>query len=164
MADSFQEKTEQPTEKRREDARKKGQVAQSPELASCFVLLFISIFLYFSISKGFNTMFAVYANNVMSLDFEVTPGSLHTILSFATQQFLVMVTPIFLLLIAIGVFSSFIQTGFMWSFEALTPKLETLNPMNGIKKLFSMRILLRGSQIRHQDISSRLHSLFAHHE
>jgi flagellar biosynthetic protein FlhB len=139
MADSFQEKTEQPTEKRLEDARKKGQVAQSPELASCFVILFMSVFLYLSISKGFNTMFAVYANYIGNLNVDVTPGSLHTILSFAAEQFLFMVIPIFVLLIALGVFSSFIQTGFMWSFEAMIPKLGALNPGSGIKRLLSKR-------------------------
>ena len=41
--DSFQEKTEQPTEKRLEDAKKKGQVAQSKELSTCLIILFLSI-------------------------------------------------------------------------------------------------------------------------
>ena len=139
MADSFQEKTEQPTEKRLEDARKKGQVAQSPELASCFVILFMSVFLYFAISKGFNAMFEVYTNYIRNLDVEVTPGSVHTILSFAVHQFLVITIPIFVLLIVLGVLSSCLQTGFMWSFEAMTPKLSVLNPASGFKRLLSKR-------------------------
>jgi flagellar biosynthesis protein FlhB len=57
------------------------------------------------------------------------------------HQFLFMVVPIFALLVGIGIASSFIQTGFMWSFEAMTPKLEMLNPANGIKKMFSKRSL-----------------------
>ncbi len=68
-------------------------------------------------------------------------ASASDVLSFAVYQWLEMVVPIFALLVAIGVFSSFVQTGFMWSFEALSPKIETLNPFSGIKKLFSARSL-----------------------
>jgi flagellar biosynthesis protein FlhB len=139
VADSFQEKTEQPTEKRLADARKKGQVAQSPELASCFVVLFLSVFLYYSLSKGFHTMFLTYSNLVGNLNIELTSGTVKGIMTFAIQQWLLMTAPIFALLVALALFSSFIQTGFMFSFEALTPKLETLNPLSGIKKLASKK-------------------------
>ncbi len=139
MAESFQEKTEQPTEKRLEDARKKGQVAQSPELASCFIILFVSVFLYYAIGKGFSSMFLVYSRCIRNLNIEVTQGSVHSILSFAVWEWLFIVVPVFAILIVLGVFSSFVQTGFMWSFEALVPKFETLNPAKGITKLLSKK-------------------------
>jgi len=139
MAESFQEKTEQPTEKRLEDARKKGQVAQSPELASCFVILFVSVFLYFSIAKGFNSMFIVYSRCIRNLDIEINQGTLYAILFFAVKQFLFIVVPVFVMIIALGVFSSFLQTGFMWSFEAMVPKFSSMNPVTGITRLFSKR-------------------------
>lgn len=139
MADSFQEKTEQPTEKRLQDARKKGQVAQSPELASCFVILFVSIFLYYAMSKGFTTMFATYSSFIHNLDLEITPAVVTGLYSFAARQWAMIVVPIFALLIALAVFTTFVQTGFMFSFEAMKPKLESLNPANGIKRLVSKR-------------------------
>lgn len=142
MAETFQEKSEQPTEKRLQDARKKGQVAQSPELASCFVILFVSVFLYYAMSKGFATMVVTYSTYIRSLGNEVTPGSVQGMLRFAVHQWLIITMPVFLLLIALGVFSSFIQTGFMWSFEAISLKLETLDPLNGMKRLFSQRSFL----------------------
>jgi flagellar biosynthetic protein FlhB len=142
MADSFQEKSEQPTEKRFQDARKKGQVAQSPELASCFVILFMSVFLYGAMSRGFDKMFAIYSRYIRNSNIEITVASVQDVLSFAAYQWLEIVVPMFALLVAIGVVSSFVQTGFMWSFEALSPKIETLNPFTGIKKLFSVRSLL----------------------
>jgi flagellar biosynthesis protein FlhB len=141
MADSFQEKTEQPTEKRLADARKKGQVAQSPELASCFVILFVSVFLYYAVSKGFTVMFGTYSNFIRNLDVEITPATVTGVFSFAVQQWMIIVVPVFALLIALAVISSFVQTGFMWSFEAMRPKIESLNPVNGIKKLVSAKSL-----------------------
>jgi len=87
-ADSFQEKTEQPTEKRFQDARKKGQVAQSPELASCFVILFMSLFLYGSMSRGFDKMFALYSRYIRNTNIEITVASASDMLSFAAYQWL----------------------------------------------------------------------------
>ncbi len=139
MPETFQEKTEQPTDKRLQDARKKGQVAQSPELASCFVIIFMTVFLYYSMSRGFDKMFTVYSHYIRGANADITISSVQGILSFALSQWLFMVVPVFALLIALGLFSGFIQTGFMFSFEALTPKLETLDPLKGIKRLFSQR-------------------------
>ncbi|MGA3173576.1 MAG: flagellar biosynthesis protein FlhB [Syntrophorhabdales bacterium] len=139
MAESFQDKTEQPTEKRLQDARKKGQVAQSPELASSFVIIFLTLFLYYAMSRGFDRMFAVYSRYIRSSNIEITVESIQGMLFFAASQWLVMVLPAFVLVIVLGLFSSFIQTGFLWSFEAMTPKLDAINPFKGIRRLFSQR-------------------------
>ena len=141
MAESFQEKTEQPTEKRLEDARKKGQVAQSPEFASCFILLFLSVFFYYAIAKGFNTMFAIYSSCIRNLNIELTQGSVREIFSFAVREWLFLVAPVFAILIVLGVLSSFAQTGFMFSFEAMIPKLGSLNPAKGLARLVSKKSL-----------------------
>jgi flagellar biosynthesis protein FlhB len=161
MADSFQEKTEQPTEKRLSDARKKGQIAQSPEVASCFVILFVSVFLYYSISKGFSSMFAMYANAIGSLDLEITPNSAVTIFSFAVKQWFFMVGPVFAVLVILGASSTFLQTGFMFSFEAMSPKFSAMNPVNGLKKMFSVKSLFEvlKSLIKIAVLAYILHSL-----
>jgi flagellar biosynthesis protein FlhB len=139
MADNFQEKTEQPTEKRIEESRKKGQVAQSKELPSCFMILFSSIFLYFSVSHGFQEMFKVYLTYVRNIDLDVNVSNVYSILAFGAYRWLMIVLPFFALLMVIAVVGSVMQTRFMWSFEALSFKVEKLNPMTGIKNLFSKR-------------------------
>ena len=139
MADDFQEKTEQPTDKRLEDSRKKGQVAQSKELPSCFIILFSSIFLYFSMSHGFHEMFRVYASYVRNLNLEVNVSTIYSILSFGAYRWLMIVLPFFALLVVIALASTAAQTRFMWSFEAVGLKIEKLNPMTGLKNLFSKR-------------------------
>ena len=139
MADDFQEKTEQPTDKRLEDSRKKGQVAQSKELPSCFIILFSSLFLYFSISHGFHEMFRVYAAYVRNMNLEVNVTTIHSILSFGAYRWLMIVLPFFALLVVIAFFSTAAQTRFMWSFEAVSLKIEKLNPMTGLKNLLTKR-------------------------
>jgi flagellar biosynthesis protein FlhB len=139
MSDSFQEKTEQPTDKRLEEARKKGQVAQSRELSSCFAILFTSIFLYFSVSYGFGEMFKVYTSYVKNIDLDVNISNVYGILSFGMFKWLWLVLPIFAMLIAIAILGSVLQSGFMWSSESYQFDFEKLNPVAGIKKLFSKR-------------------------
>ncbi|MCX5813502.1 MAG: flagellar biosynthesis protein FlhB [Proteobacteria bacterium] len=139
MADSFQEKTEQPTDKRLEDARNKGQVPQSKELSSCFAILFTSIFLYFSLSYGFGEMFKVYTSYVKNIDLDVNISNIYSILSFGIFKWLWLVLPIFALLSAIAVLGSVLQSGFMWSSESIKFDFEKLNPVEGIKKLFTKR-------------------------
>jgi flagellar biosynthesis protein FlhB len=139
MGESFQEKTEQPTDKRLLDARKKGQVAQSKELPSCFVILFTSLFLYFSLSQGFNELFKVYMTYVRNLNLEIDTESIFPILSFGVYRWLWIVLPVFGLLVLLTVFASVIQTGFLWSFEAVQFKFENVDPLSGLKKLVSKR-------------------------
>ena len=139
MADSFQEKTEQPTDKRLEDARKKGQIAQSKELPSGFAILFISIFLYFSISHGFNEMFKVYSGYVKNIDLDVNVTNVYEILSFGLYKWLLLVLPVFALLVAVALLGGVLQSGFLWSTEVLKFNFEKLNPVSGIKNLFSKK-------------------------
>jgi flagellar biosynthetic protein FlhB len=104
-------------------------------------ILFLSVFLYYTISKGFTVMFGVYSNIISNLNIEFTLENVNRILSFATYQWLLIVGPVFALLIVLGILSSFVQTGFMWSFEAMKPKFNTLDPVGGIKRMFSKRSL-----------------------
>lgn len=142
MADSFQEKTEQPTEKKLSDARKKGQTAQSKEIPVCFIILFSAIFLYFTVSHGFNQIFRIYASYVQNMNVDITTSNIQEILSFGALRWLIIVGPFFLLLVVITLFSGLLQTGFLWSPEALSLKLEKLNPVTGMKKFFSKRSLV----------------------
>jgi flagellar biosynthesis protein FlhB len=139
MADTFQEKTEQPTEKRLQEARTKGQVAQSKELPTCFIILFSSIFLYFTMSQGFQEMFKIYVNYVRHVNMDVDASNIFDILSSGVYGWAKIVIPFFALLVSVTLLSSILQTGFMWSFEAMQLKLENIDPMAGMKKLLSKR-------------------------
>jgi len=139
MAETFQEKTEQPTEKRLEEAKKKGQTAQSKELPLCLMFLFTSIFLYFMASHGFREIFKVYVNYISNINLDVNASNIFSILSFGAYRWAFIMMPFFALLIVLALLGTVLQTGFMWSAEAMQFKLEKLNPLNGIKRLFSKR-------------------------
>ncbi|OPY73271.1 MAG: Flagellar biosynthetic protein FlhB [Syntrophorhabdus sp. PtaU1.Bin058] len=139
MQESYQEKTEQPTDKRLEEARQKGQVAQSREMPTSFIILFSTIFLYFSITHGFHEMFRVYVSYTRNIDLDINTGNIYSIISFGMYRWLWIVVPLLAFLVAIVFFSTVLQTGFMWSSEALKFDVENINPASGLKKIFSKR-------------------------
>lgn len=141
MSESLQEKTEKPTDKRLEDAREKGKVAKSPELSSCFIILFSSIFLYFTFTRIFQETYKAYIHSIQNANIEISVSNVYEILSVALNSWLKIVVPVFVLLAALSVAASVVQTGFRLSPKALAFNFETLNPISGLGKFFSLRSL-----------------------
>ncbi|GAB4364610.1 MAG: flagellar biosynthesis protein FlhB [Calditrichia bacterium] len=143
MADDFQEKTEQPTPRRLEEARKKGNVAKSMEVNSALSLLFGLLFLYLLSGLLFRqlsqTFRAIFNGGYMV---ELTPSSVHHFFLEGLQHF-GMVLGIFMgLILLVGLSSSISQVGFLFTLEPIIPKLSKISPVKGFKKIiFSKRSL-----------------------
>lgn len=133
-------KTEKPTPKRISDARKKGNVAKSQDINNAAVLLTASVLLYFSwppIAKLLSTMMIERFSNLPLQDFTI---DLIVYLAAQTVQAMALVVaPIMLSLLVVGVVANYAQVGNLLTFEVLKPKPEKINPVNGLKRLFSMR-------------------------
>ncbi|HME43844.1 MAG TPA: flagellar biosynthesis protein FlhB [Syntrophorhabdales bacterium] len=141
MAESFQEKSEKPTEKKLEEAKKKGQVIRSPELGSCMIILFSSIFLYFSMSYTFQEAFKSYVVSVQTMHTDVNVASIHGILSSGIFKWLALVLPLFGLVTFLSIAGTVAQVGFMWSPQVFNFNPNTLNPIAGIGRFVSVRSL-----------------------
>ena len=132
-----QEKTEQPTSKKLEEARKKGQVAKSMEINSLFIfttgllLLFLAQqYLSYRLSSLSFTIFN-------SLDvLEINPQKIQQYALDGFLFFLITMFPVLAGIIIIALISNVSQVGFKFSFEALIPKMNRFNPFSGIKKVF----------------------------
>lgn len=138
--ESFQEKTEQATPKKREDARRKGQTSKSRELSSIAILSTGAIYLFFNarnmtLKLGGNVtqffsdipLFAYNEQNLMNL------------LVQALEKYLWMILPIMLVLCVVAVLANVLQTGFILSVDPLTPKASKIDPIKGAGRLFSKR-------------------------
>ncbi|MBQ9486374.1 MAG: flagellar biosynthesis protein FlhB [Selenomonadaceae bacterium] len=137
------DKTEEPTSKRREDARKKGQIAKSQELNTAFVLLagFLVIkllweYMYFNVADYSAYVFSHLHENGTTIE-DVMKIFLDVVQVMVTTAFPVMIG---VLIFALGI--NLYQVGFMVSMEKLEPKLSNLNPINGFGRLFSKRALV----------------------
>lgn len=139
MAENFQEKTEQPTDKRLDDAKKKGQIAQSRELSSSFIILGSTLLLSFIIVHVFNEMFRTFVTFVRNSNYDVDVSNIYSIVTFSVYRWAWLVAPVFGFLLLITAAGSVLQTGFNFSTEALKFSPEKLNPVEGIKRLFNKR-------------------------
>ena len=136
------EKTEEPTAKRRNDARQKGQVARSQELSGAFVLL-AGFFVMRALGSTILTeieMYTVhiYANMNQTVDAE-------TVMRLIIDGMIVLAKTAFPVMIAIlvmGLAINFYQVGFMFTTEPLSFKLDKLNPITGFGRIFSKRSIV----------------------
>ncbi|SJL82353.1 flagellar biosynthesis protein FlhB [Vibrio palustris] len=144
MAESDgQERTEDATARRLDQAKEKGQVARSKELASVSVLVVGAVSLMWfgqTLAQGlFNTMqrlFSLSRSEIFDLDklFQIAEGAI-------THLFF----PVFLILITLFVaalFGASALGGISFSAEAARPKLSKMSPLAGIKRMFGVQSLV----------------------
>jgi flagellar biosynthesis protein FlhB len=146
MADTDEsERTEDPTPQRREDFRKRGQVAQSRELASVFVILSSLIALWFLSQFFLSQLTQIFTRSFT--DYLITSSrneDWYPAVLFAISKSALVVGPLALMLWIVNVASSLVQVGLLHNEEALNFDLNKLNPVEGFKKLLSLRAVVEG--------------------
>ncbi len=137
------EKTEAPTPKKREEARKKGQVARSMEISS--VSIIIAAFLILQVfGAGMSQQLADLMKNTFHPSFlsNANNNSLPEFASGVVVSFFMIMLPILAGLVLVSLIVNLAQTKLLFSFEAVVPKLSKLNPLSGLKRMFSMRAIV----------------------
>ncbi|HHW56562.1 MAG TPA: flagellar biosynthesis protein FlhB [Clostridia bacterium] len=141
-----EEKTEPATPKRRQDARKKGQVFQSREITSALIIitgfLMINLLAMPSLAKFKALMRYLILTYSGANDDVFNPIRIHGLLKYIFQEGLLIAAPIILLIFVASLFATYFQVGFVFTTEALTFKLERLSPVEGFKRIFSKRSLV----------------------
>jgi flagellar biosynthetic protein FlhB len=141
---SYQERTETPTAKRRQEARKKGQVAQSREIPSVLILMTCLGVFFFAGSWMFWNLSSFVGDALSGAGqrrIEDIAGA-HKLLITIYEGTFKLLLPIMAATFFAGAAGNVAQFGFLLSSEALAPKLSKLNPVNGVKRLFSLRSLV----------------------
>ena len=140
----YQEKTEKATPKRRADARKKGQVAQSREIPSVLILLtalgvffFAGAWMFWSLAEFMRGIFQNIA--FFRIQDIGTAGVLFREI-FTTA--VTVIFPLMLLVFVAGIGGNVVQFGFLIDGEKLAPQLKRLSPIKGLKRLISLRALV----------------------
>jgi len=137
------ERTEQPTSKRREDFREKGQVAQSKEVQTAALLTSTLLFwlMYLPIFwKSFTEL--IFSLWQASGEYQITSTSVISLSAFLLQKIGLLLAPLFLLAILISFFSSFFQFGWLLSSKPLIPDFSKLDPIAGMARFFSKKSLI----------------------
>lgn len=138
-----EEKTEEATPKRREEARKKGQVAKSPELGLAIGILAACLCLKLFGGSMWRQL-AVFTEKILILagSWEGGQGDIQALVAHSIFFLMRLLGPLFAALLSIGVAVNLAQVGFLWTTEGLKPKAERINPLEGAKRIFSKRALM----------------------
>jgi flagellar biosynthetic protein FlhB len=136
-------KTEDPSQKKLEDARQKGQVAQSKEMGMWIVLLMVTLI----IAVGSGPLFTAM-NEYLRGYFERAgqmPTGIGGIASILTDMFLKtlgFVAIPFILLMVASYLGTFVQIGFLIAPEVIKPEFSKISIFKGFKRLFSMKSIV----------------------
>jgi len=137
------EKSEEPTDKKIRESREKGQIPRSKELTTVLMTLGAGIFFLFYGGQMMED-FQILATRGLSLDRDIAFDELkmwHLIQGLLVQG-IWMITPFLLLMALIALISPMLLGGFSFSAKAMAPKLSKLNPVSGLKRMFSAKALL----------------------
>ncbi|MES2503342.1 MAG: type III secretion system export apparatus subunit SctU [Myxococcota bacterium] len=142
MAEQGEEKTEEPTPQKLRKAREKGQIAKSQDLTSA--LIFVGCL---GALGGFTTWMVQKMNALLMLSM----GSLHSqqldhavvaVLREGAWTWLLVSVPVVGTAFVFALIGNYAQVGFLLTLEPLKPQLNKINPISGVKQLFSVKRLV----------------------
>lgn len=146
MAEDMGEKTEQPTGKRLSDAREQGQVGKSQDLTAAIIMIGAVVLMVVFAQSTLMRVLAITRHNLSpeTVASSLLVGDLVGDLNNTGYQFAIVVAPFMGVMLLVCWLSQFLQVGWLLSAKALQPKLDKLNPIKGLQKLFSKRSLIKG--------------------
>jgi flagellar biosynthetic protein FlhB len=140
---SFEEKTEQPTPRKRQELKEKGEVAKSKELPSVAVLLAALISLSLFGSYMYNHI-QIIMKGAFSLP-SIHNFNIPEFLKFAQNiigRLIILLSPLFAAIFITAILSNIMQVGFILSGESIIPKLSKIDPIKGFGRLFSKQAFM----------------------
>ncbi len=141
--DSGQDKSEEPTEKRLTDARKKGQIPRSRELNTFVALMTGSVMLLFtgkSITKGLSELM----RQQLSLSREVIYDAASPVIFFEQVLLdgILLIFPLAIPLVIVALLTPMMMGGWNFTTESMVPKFSKMNPLSGLKRMFGVQGLV----------------------
>lgn len=141
--ESSQERTEDPTQKRRDDAKEQGKVARSKELNMAIVMMAGSAGVLLFGGDMMRRIAAVATVNFQFTRAEIfEPNLLFKHINDGILQMIYSLLPFFLVVILAALAGPILLSGWSFSIKSLSPKAERLSPLKGLKRIFALRALI----------------------
>jgi flagellar biosynthetic protein FlhB len=144
MPEDKSNKTEQPTPRRLQQAREKGQVAKSQEINTCIVLLVAVFTLFFSGAYLYQNMTGIMRHvlgNIGQITLE--NGNLMAFVSGNIMHVFAMLAPVIIAIPVAGILANMLQIGSpVFAVTSIQPKLSKINPISGFGRMFSSKSLM----------------------
>lgn len=131
------EKTEEPTAKKLREARKRGEVWKSRQLTTAGMLLAMAAVLWATGESALARLETSWGLAIAGIDGGAA-GAIRALTASASIM-LSIVLPILVVAVVVAVLTQVLQTGPLFTTEPLSPKLERLDPIAGIKRIFSQK-------------------------
>ncbi|MGH1601516.1 flagellar biosynthesis protein FlhB [Campylobacter majalis] len=147
MASDDQEKTEEASSKKIEDAKKDGNVPKSQDTSGFITLIVGIVVLLFMLGVMRNQIISLYHYYQNFIGVEITPSVLHQLTMNTMFGVLLMILPICVCVAIAGVMANIMQFGFIFTTKPITPDLNKINPIKGLKNLFSMKKAIEAVKI-----------------
>lgn len=145
MAEDLGEKSEAPTAKRLSDARDRGQVPKSQDMNAVIIMAGAVVTMAMLGPSVFNGI--THAMRLsLSIDAMMIGLEQHTsrtLMAILGGEIGMLIAPFFLIMMVVGAAAHLLQTGPVFASKALNPNLNNMNPINGVKKIFGKRMIVK---------------------
>ncbi|MCS3836292.1 flagellar biosynthetic protein FlhB [Pseudomonas sp. JAI111] len=142
-SESGQDKTEDPTDKRKKDSRDKGEVARSKELNTLAIMLVgASALLIFGGALAQDMMELMRINFSLPREVIMDQKSMVNYLLHSGQIGLWAIQPIMISLVLAAIIGPISLGGWLFAFGSMAPKFSRMNPLSGLKRMFSTKALV----------------------
>lgn len=142
-----QEKTEEATSKKIEDARKDGNVPKSQDAAAVVTLIVAFIAVLFLIGFVSERIMGLYRYYQSFIGAELDLRIVQAIATKTIIEIVIMLLPIVVSIMIAGILGNLMQFGFIFTTKPITPDLNKINPIRGMKNLFSLKKLVEALKI-----------------
>jgi flagellar biosynthetic protein FlhB len=140
MAEDFDARTEEPTPKRREEARAEGRIPQSVEVTSAAVLLAALFAMSHDAPRALGAMRELLRRSLLGLTAQdLTAGQVSNLLSEVGRDGFVMVAPVLGATAVAALAATVAQVGFQLAPKRIAPEASKISPAAGLKRIFSTR-------------------------
>ena len=142
-----EEKTEEPTAKKIEDAKKDGNVPKSQDTNAVVTLIAGAAALWFMLPFITSELGAMMRHYFSFIGQELTLETLHEFLIFSLLKLVPVIFVIAIPVMIAGLLSGWMQFGFVYTTKPLVPDLKKIDPIKGLKQLISLKKLIEGAKI-----------------
>lgn len=143
MAEDLGERTEDPTPKKRREARDEGNLAKSTDLASALLLFFVTILLFISVGPSLDRLVGLLYTAIGNAGEPAHTGAAPAFIA-AVRIGILVLAPIVIAGWIAGYVSHFWQVGWLVTLKPVQPSLNKLNPISGFKRIFGVRGFVKG--------------------
>lgn len=137
-SESGQDKTEEPTDKKKKDAREKGEIARSKELNTLAVMLAgAGGLLIYGGGLALDLLDIMRLNFTLPRDVLLSPAAMGQYLLHSGKIAIIAVQPVLITLLLAALIGPISLGGWLFAGSSLAPKFSRMNPANGLKRMFS---------------------------